>query len=193
MTLDKYFLPAIKFINVKSAFTIVCLTLILYIFLFEDPFSYNYMVEINIQNFIFFPSIICFSVFLILHFFTKRNYSFHILDLLFSLLIVFSFGAILFNHPTLNFNNEYFICCLIILMIYFVMKLSSAFLLLSFLPFLISVFFILELYIGLNQLLINLNSGKNLSLAITGSLQNSGVYSYFLVICLPLVCYTFKI
>jgi hypothetical protein len=106
--------------------------------------------------------------------------------------MVFSFGAILFNHPTLNFNNEYFICCLIILMIYFVMRLSSSFLLIFFLPVLVSVFFLFELCIGLNQLLINLNTSKDLSQGITGSLQNSGVYSYFLVICLPLVFYTFK-
>lgn len=193
MPIDKYILPAKKNINVKSSFTIICLTLILYIFLFKDPFSYNYMVEINIQNFIFFPSVICFSVLLILHFFTKEKFSFQVIDLLFSLLLVFGFGVVLFNHPTLNFNNEYFICCLIILMIYFVMRLSYSFTLLFFLPVLISLFFFLELCIGLNQLYINLDASKDLSQYIIGSLQNSGVYSYFLVICLPLVFYTFKI
>ncbi|MEO9210145.1 MAG: O-antigen ligase family protein, partial [Ginsengibacter sp.] len=73
------------------------------------------------------------------------------------------------------------------------MRLSSSFLLHFFLPILISIFFLIELGIGLNQFLRNLNTGNDLSSAITGSLQNSGVYSYFLIICLPLLFYSLKI
>ncbi|MEO9209533.1 MAG: O-antigen ligase family protein [Ginsengibacter sp.] len=73
------------------------------------------------------------------------------------------------------------------------MRLSSSFLLHFFLPILISFFFFIELGMGLNQFLTNLNTSKDLSSAITGSLQNSGVYSYFLIICLPVLFYSLKI
>ncbi len=53
-------------------------------------------------------------------------------------------------------------------------------------------FFFIELYIGVHQFFLNINSADGLALAIQGSLMNSGVYSYFLVINLPFLLYALK-
>jgi tetratricopeptide (TPR) repeat protein len=76
-------------------------------------------------------------------------------------------------------------------MIYFTVRMSSAWVVQYFIPILISVSFLLELYKGIYQLFLNFNTA-NLSLSIKGSLQNSGVYSYYLIISLPLYFYTLK-
>lgn len=176
----------------KNAFSVLCLTAIFYVCLFQYTFSYNYMVEINMHYFIFLSSLICFLVFICIHFLTEKVFSFHIVDLLVIAFLIYSFVCISFNSTLLNLSNEYFICCIIMAMIYFIIRLSSLFIIQYFIHFLITVFFLYELYTGIRQLFFNLNTKNNLSLLITGSLQNSGVYSYYLIISFPLYLYSVK-
>jgi tetratricopeptide (TPR) repeat protein len=78
-------------------------------------------------------------------------------------------------------------------MIYFTVRMSSAWVIKYFIPILFSAFFLFELYTGIQQIFLNVRQRNNLSLSINGSLQNSGVYSYYLIISLPVFLYTLNI
>lgn len=187
--LKDVFLTTSKQYLIKNILSIFFLTSIYYVFLFEYSFSYNYVVEINKQYFIFFQVVIFFSIFLFIHFFLAKKITFHLTDIIIFSALIYSFTSIVFNHPLLNLNNEYFVCCLLMAMIYFTVRMSSAWVMQYFIPILISVSFLLELYKGIYQLFLNFNAA-NLSLSINGTLQNSGVYSYYLILSLPIFFYS---
>ena len=151
------------------------------------------MVEINVHYFIFLPVIIFLSMFLPFHLLSKRIFSFHFIDIAFIVLFSFSLLNIVFASTLFNLNNEFLICFLIMVMLYLILRTSSSWVVFYFLPILFSVFFVLELCLGIHQLFANANTKSSLSLLIQGSLQNSGVYSFYLIINLPLFFYSLNI
>ena len=127
---------------VEDVSAIILLGIIYYAFLFKYPFSYNYQVGINTHYFIFLPAIIFFSVFQIIHFCTEQSKPFNFIDLICGVLFIYSLACIVIGHPFLNLDNEFFTCCLLILIIYGVIRQSSVYLLRFFMPILIAGFFL---------------------------------------------------
>lgn len=124
---------------------------------------------------------------LIFYFLNATQLKLHLTDIILIALLIYSSLCLIFNHSLFNLSNEHFICCVIMIMLYFLIRLSSLALTTFFIPLLISVFYVLEIYLGITQIFSNISANKNLSLAIKGSLENSGVYSFYLIINLPII------
>jgi tetratricopeptide (TPR) repeat protein len=176
----------------KDILSISLLSLLFYLLLFRYTFSYNFMPEVNTQYLIFLQVMMALFIFIIFNFFSIKIVSFHLIDALLVVLFLYSLLNILFDSTLLNLNNDYFIWCVIMVAVYFVIRMSSPFVVHYFLPFIIVIFFLFELYKGVQQLFLNFNIGDSLSLSINGSLKNSGIYSCYLIISLPIFTYLFK-
>jgi O-antigen ligase len=162
----------------------------LYFFLFEYQYSYNFQVEINKHYAVLLVSLIGFSLFLFLYFFSSRPFYFNRIDFVFLMLLVWCLLFIICEIGQLNLYNEYFVCCLVFLMIYFMLRFSSTVVVQVYIPVLLTGFFVFELFEGLSQLLHFINHEDG-AIAIKGSMVNSGIFSCYLVINLPIVVYVF--
>lgn len=172
----------------KYIYTISVLLVTLYAFHFIIIFSYNHSSEINIHYTVFLVSLILFGGFILLIFFEKRNmhleywnYSIHIL-VLFGLLNIAIEKALL--------DNEYYISAVIIGMIYLAICYSSEIVIVKVIPYLISLFLLIEIGIGISQLILYRASDLPLSLNISGSFENSGIFSIYLCVAFPFLYYT---
>src|SRR5687767_9308470 len=157
--------------RIKNIIFLFSLVILYTAFLFWYIFSYNYMVEINFHYFIF---VFVLSLF-ILSFFgyviTGGSFSYNLIDITFFLLLLSSFVFILLDHKSLNLHNEYFSCCLMMGMIYFIIRFLPKRTIVVYIPVVISIFFFIEAFLGIKQIFLNVYD-KNLPLLVRGSLRN---------------------
>jgi hypothetical protein len=163
--------------------------LILFVFyycLIDNIYSFNYETFIHEQyrlNFLIFLILLIYGL--------RLNELYNNFNLTkFTLLLIMSSIMILsISSSSFSYSNEYFFN------IIFFIFLFSTILLLDFSNFILiivialSVAYIAELFLGLYQLVLISPSSINRNFYLTGTFQNSGIYSCFLVIGLPLINY----
>lgn len=147
------------------------------------------MVEIDNWYYIFAFAVTSLAFIFLLQTTSGSQQRFQFIDLIFFLLLIVGLFFTITDSTVLNLNNEYFTTCLTFLSLYFLIRTAPLFLLQRFIPALISLLFFYELFQGYLQLIAALKSHGIPNLLITGNLENSGVYSFYLVINLPLVFY----
>lgn len=179
-------------LRIKDFFSGIYLAVIYYIFLFQYQFSYNFIAEINTHFSLIFFSLAAFSFYLLLYFLSEKTLKFTLTDAALFALFTGFLCCIMFNQRVLNLNNEIFVCYVIMLMVFFLLRSSSPLITHYFVPLLVLFFFIIELVIGIKQYFLFRGHQEDLALAIKGSLQNSGVYSYYLILNLPLNYFLLK-
>lgn len=172
------------------------IALLLYFTLFY-PFSFNYEIEANDQ-YLLVLIIPYFGITLIvslqklikkpLHADNLPNYS--TLKLALLALTTVSLLLLLFSDLYTFSNEHFFVCSSILILICSSILFSST----SFIyPVLVSIniIFIYQLFVGLFQFWNSYQYGENPSLAIKGTLQNSGIYACYLVVCFPFLKWFF--
>jgi hypothetical protein len=158
---------------------IICYLAITYYF-FRYPFSFNFETDQNGQYFPLLVSLSGLWIGAILQTFRKEKR--YVLTGLFTLLLL---ATISFSNQY-SFSNEYIInIATVIFTLSFLISLSVS--LLNTIPLIILLFFFWQL--GLAFLQFSWNSDNPLRLQ--GSLQNSGVFSCYLIVHLPLLFYLF--
>ena len=192
MNLKSKLLTILCIKRVNNFFLLLFIATIYYLFLFQYPYGYNYLIEINKHYLIFSIVLVYFLFYVIFQIILAKVIVYNSIDIFFAILLGYSFCCIAANNVSYNLNNEYFVFCIVMLIIYFIVRTSSNLLTHFFAPILFSFFFLVELYIGIKQAFINRNV-LNLYLAVQGSLNNSGIYSIFLVINLPFLAYTLSL
>lgn len=176
--------------RIKNIYAALALLLALYTFLFQSIFSYNFSVEVNTHYFIYTSATVIFLLFIILLSFSKQAISLNRIDLILAVFLIVGLFHILFDGAAKIMHNEYYVALLISLMIYFLARFSAGWVIFYFLPFFVSIFFLYEIYLGIKQLVVFESDAKKMSLAITGSLENSGIYSIYVCASLPLFIYS---
>ncbi|MGN6490983.1 MAG: O-antigen ligase family protein [Agriterribacter sp.] len=179
--------------TIKNSYVAVALLQALYTFLFQSIFSYNFSVEINTHYLICTAVSAIFLLFLILLIFCKETISFSLIDVFVTFIFIVGLLHVLFGRPDKTVHNGQYLTLLAMTMLFFIARFSATWIVFYFLPIIISIFFLFEIYLGITQLLTVNYHAKNLSLAISGSLENSGVYSIYLCVSLPLFYYTMHI
>lgn len=157
------------------------------------PFSFNVNPDVNFHSLAILLSLGFFIVFLWTYLLSGKTLEVCIIDILLLIAFLGFLSFIIFQHPALNLNNEIFTCYGIMLIAYFVLRLSSPWVTTFYIPLLFIFFFIVEICIGINQYFIFRDSGAELALKIRGTLQNSGVYSIYLVLNLPFCYYLLQL
>jgi len=172
---------AITKINTKQVLGIItCFSFVCLIFFFTlyDVFAFNFETYLNKQyTLIFWLPILALQI--ICLFKNKKAFNHR---LLIELLLIAIFASLLCFSSYYTFTNEYFFTLLVIGLSCYSLYSSGhlrifKIILLSFL-----LIFYYQLYLGIEQSFYSISDD---GLSITGSLQNSGVYAYYLVFNLP--------
>lgn len=147
-------------------------------FFFYNTFTFNYESYLNQQySLVFWLPVL--AITLIWLYRSSQYFSYKLSISLLFIAIVCSF---LYFSYYYSFGNEYFFTIIIIaLACYGVFLLGNA-VLVQLLVIALLLAFAIKLYLGIQQ---QFNTQGNNGLLITGSLQNSGVYAYYLVFNLP--------
>lgn len=168
-------MPFTKIINILYSIAFACLIAYLS---FSYRFAFNYETYLNQQYpLIFMLPIVGIVLIWLLTQKYNDKYSLYI-----GLFLIICFSSLLCFSTYYTFSNEYFFTLGIITMtsycLYWLRSLKTA----EVIILMFIAVFIFQLYTGLQQIIENEHP-----LAVSGSLQNSGVFAYYLVCNLPLV------
>ncbi len=166
----------------------ICFGWIYYYFLFQYQFAYNFMPEITLHYGLFSVCTTVFVIFSFVQFFDAKSIQVSWLDLGALLLLLHMLISIAHDDQKLNLANEKFICYVIMLQLYFLVRCCCRNVISFAIPILLMFFFFSELIIGTKQICLYF-SAPDRALLIRGSLQNSGIYSLFLLLNLPFYHY----
>lgn len=169
--------------TIIPSFVYMVLTLLTIVFfIFSYHFSFNYETSHNQQ----YDLVFCLPiVFLYMVFRGKKSLTWLHIIWLSIMTIVF---CLLLWSDRYSFANEYFFVLIAIFIISSGILFFSKLNLVQAIVILLLTFFFYELYIGYNQaFLMEMDNG----LFLTGTLENSGVYGYYLVVHLPFLYWLF--
>ncbi|MFT3747393.1 MAG: O-antigen ligase family protein [Agriterribacter sp.] len=177
--------------HIKNLFAAAALTFGLYIFLFHSIFSYNFSIEIT-PHYSILPVALGISfLFILLLIVSGDRVKLTITDCVILCLLSIALLYVYIDESSESLNNEYFAALIITALAFVIARFSNGWVLNYYIPIIFSVSFLWELYMGLRQLLQAGHDFEQSSLLITGSLENSGIYSIYLCVCFPLFLYSF--
>jgi len=170
---------------------LVMLSLLYYIFHTSYVFSFNFSYTVTPHYYIFASALLVFTLAEIVFIIKQKSININYLDI-FVLMVLFVFFSLLFATNSLfNIHKETFCMGGVFLLVYLFFRFLPINLIKTyFVPVLILMFFT-QLFIGFKQLY-NFHNTDAIHLQINGSLQNSGVYSIYLAIHIPLLVYYAK-
>lgn len=151
-------------------------------------FSFNFSIGINMQYFMLLVLSAFFIVSLTELLFLRCKISIASLFLAF-MVITCEWLLLVIKTPTYNLSNEYFTVTTGMAILAFLILNSAERTVRLYLPAALCFVYCIELYQAYYQWKTHIHS-KNLSLSITGTLDNSGIFSCYLVTGLPLVFYS---
>lgn len=172
-----------KIIRYATSAIGICTASILYIYAaFYYRFAFNFETELNGQYFSAFIAVVGFTIVLGLNIFRKdNNKAQYAAMIIISLLLLFSVFS-----DKYSFANEYWAVVLSVFILFVCLLFLPARIIVAFPYFLVGML-LWQLWLGFEQMDgLSFDAGV---LTLQGSLQNSGVFSCYLVIHLPLLYY----
>lgn len=174
-----------KFLNLYS---LIFLLAVYYFFLIHYSFTYNFQPGIIGSYYI-----VVFSGFYLLALaycwlVYKCSVELHLFDIIILLLFFLLIACICTNRPGLNLHNEVLCNGVAMMVIFFIARqLQPEYIDKYLLPALL-LFFVYEIWLGIKDVYYNYNK-QDLFLLVNGTLKNSGIYSIYLTVHLPVLCY----
>ncbi|MCO5237802.1 MAG: O-antigen ligase family protein [Chitinophagaceae bacterium] len=147
-------------------------------------FAFNYRIEVNDHYFLVFSIPFLLLVVLLNAFNNPRIIS--VKKILWSLLVI-TICLLLLLSKYYSFGNEYFVVLVSVFFINTAVGFIQNKKIIYTIPTILTVVWLFELYIGIQQWLHAKSYDDNIALAIKGTLENSGVYACYLAIHLPLL------
>lgn len=176
--------------NIKGIFCTACLLAFYCIYISSYRFAYNFVVEINDWYYVFCLALTSLFILLLLYYKRSNRITIGFIECILFTLFVVGLFLVLGDFKFLNIHNEFFVNCLTFLCLYIILRFAPLLVLKKIIPIAISFVFLYEVTKGIIQLITGLNNNLPAEFYISGSLENSGFYSSFLVINLPIVLYT---
>lgn len=172
-----------KIIQYFTAAFAICTTIVLCMYVaFFYRFAFNYETDINGQYFTAFITVVGFTIILGLNIFRKAGNVVQYFGMIISiLLLLFSVFS-----GKYSFANEYWTVVLCIFILFVCLLFLPAHIIVAF-PYFLVAMLLWQLWLAFEQMDgLRFDAGP---LTLQGSLQNSGVFSCYLVIHLPLLYY----
>lgn len=170
---------------------LVMLSFLYYIFHTSYVFSFNFSYTVTPHYYIFASALLVFTLAEIVFIIKQKTINVNYLDIFVSLVLFVFFSLLFAVNPLFNIHKETFCMGGVFLLVYLFFRFLPINLIKTyFVPILLLMFFS-QLFVGLKQLY-NFYNTDAILLHIKGSLQNSGVYSIYLAIHIPLLVYYAK-
>ena len=162
-----------------------------YIFHTSYVFSFNFSYTVTPHYYIFASALLVFALAEIVFIIKQKTIHINYLDIFVLLVLLAFFSLLIAANPLFNIHKETFCMGGVFLLVYLFFRFLPINLIKTyFVPILLLMFFS-QLFIGLKQLY-HFHNTDAIHLHIKGSLQNSGVYSIYLAIHIPLLVYYAK-
>lgn len=178
-------------INIAGIIILAMLSFLYFIFHTSYVFSFNFSFAVTPHYYIFAFAFLIFTLAGIVFIMKHKTININYLDIIVLLVLLVFLSLLLAVNPLFNIHKETFCMGGVFLLVYLFFRFLPINLIKTyFVPILLLMFFS-QLFMGFKQLY-NLHNTTAIHLHLNGSLLNSGVYSIYLAIHIPLLIYYIK-